>query len=60
MKRRNIKMKKEKYITPETEAIEVKASDVITTSTIVPVSDELNGITQDFFTGSGDGLYDLF
>ena len=53
-------MKKEKYITPETEAIEVKASDVITTSTIVPVSDELNGITQDFFTGSGDGLYDLF
>ena len=52
-------MKKEKYLTPETEAIVINESDVITTSEITPVSDELNGIDQSFFQ-EGNGLYDLF
>ena len=51
-------MKKEKYITPEAEAIEVTSADVITTSTTL-ISDELTGIDQSFFTES-DGLFDLF
>ena len=52
-------MKKERYMTPETEAVEVKEADVITTSPITPVSDELNGVDIGFFA-PGDDLYDLF
>ena len=37
-----MKMIKEKYITPETEAVEIKEADVITTSPIIPnFGDEL-------------------
>ena len=50
---------KEKYITPETEAIAVSEADVITTSPIELVSDELTGIDQRFFE-EGNGLYELF
>ena len=52
-------MKKEKYITPETEAIAVSEADVITTSPVDVVSDELNGIDQSFFE-ENTGLWELF
>ena len=52
-------MKKEKYITPETEAIAVSEADVITTSSIELVSDELKGIDQSFFD-ENTGLWNLF
>ena len=55
-----MKMLKEKYITPETEAVEVKEADVITTSPVIPLlGDELDGIDQSFFE-EGTGIYDLF
>ena len=54
-----MKMKKEKYITPETEAIAVSEADVITTSPIDLVSDELTGIDQSFYD-ENTGLWDLF
>ena len=52
-------MKKEKYITPETEAIAVSEADVITTSPVDVVSDELKGIDQSFFE-ENTGLWELF
>ena len=52
-------MKKEKYITPETEAIVVNEADVITTSPFELVSDELKGIDQSFYD-ENTGLWELF
>ena len=54
-----MKMLKEKYITPETEAVEIKEADVITTSPIELLGDELIGIDQSYFE-EGTGIYDLF
>ncbi len=50
---------KEKYITPETAAIAVCEADVITTSPIALVSDELTGIDKSFFD-ENTGLWNLF
>ena len=52
-------MLKEKYITPETEAVEIKEADVITTSPTDLFGDELTGINKDYFT-EDDPLYGLF
>ena len=52
-------MLKEKYITPETEAVEIKEADVITTSPIDLLGDELIGIDQSYFN-ENDDLYKLF
>ena len=54
-------MLKEKYITPETEAVEIKEADVITTSPITPTTlgDELTGIDKTYFD-EDDPLYGLF
>ena len=52
-------MLKEKYITPETEAVEIKEADVITTSPIDLFGDELDGINQNYFN-EDDPLFDLF
>ena len=52
-------MLKEKYITPETEAVEIKEADVITTSPIDLFGDELIGIDKNYFE-EGDDLYILF
>ncbi len=52
-------MKKERYITPETEAVAESEADVITTSPIDLVSDELDGIDQSYFE-EGTGLWELF
>ena len=54
-----MKMLKEKYITPETEAVEIKEADVITTSPIDLLGDELIGIDQSYFK-ENEGLYNLF
>ena len=59
-KMRNLKMLKEKYIAPETDAVEIKEIDVITTSPIAPTfGDELNGIDKSYFD-ENDPLYGLF
>lgn len=51
-------MEKEKYITPETEAVKISEADVITTS---PMNeDELKGVDQDFFVEGDGGLFELF
>ena len=42
-------MNKEKYITPEMEAIEVNEADVITTSPILLAEDELVGVDKSYF-----------
>ncbi len=52
-------MKKEKYITPETEAIEVREADVITTSSILLADDELIGIDGSYYDENSD-LFKLF
>jgi len=52
-------MKKELYITPETEAVAVNDADIITTSPVEVVSDELKGIDESFFPNE-DGLFELF
>ena len=55
-----MKMIKEKYITPETEAVEIKEADVITTSPIIPTfGDELTGIDKSYFD-ENDPLSGLF
>ena len=55
-----MRMIKEKYITPETEAVEVIEADVITTSPIIPTfGDELTGIDKSYFE-KDDPLYGLF
>ena len=52
-------MNKEKYITPDVEAFEVKADDVIRTSLFeVNSSDELEKAGESYFTGTG--IEDLF
>ena len=51
---------KEKYISPDVKAVEVKDTDIITTSSLeIKNPDELAGITKDFFE-EGNGLYELF
>ena len=50
-------MKKELYITPETEAVLVNDADIITTSPVTVSDDELKGIDKDFNVGD---LYKLF
>ena len=54
-------MLKEKYITPETEAVEIKEADVITTSPVTPTSfgDELVGIDETYFSDD-DEMMQLF
>ena len=53
-------MLKEKYITPETEAVEIKEADVITTSPTTPTfGDELVGIDETYFS-DGDEMIQLF
>ena len=53
-------MIKEEYITPETEAVEVRAADVVTTSPInTTFEDELTGIDKSYFD-ENDPLYGLF
>ena len=53
-------MLKEKYITPETEAVEIKEADVVTTSPSIPTfGDELTGIDETYFD-KDDPLYSLF
>ena len=53
-------MIKEKYIAPETEAVEISEADVITTSPVIPTfGDELTGVDQSYFT-EDDPLYGLF
>ena len=49
-------MKKEKYITPDVEAVAIDEADVITTS---PETDELIGVNGGMLDPS-DPLYDLF
>ena len=51
-------MKKEKYITPDVEAVVIDEADVITTSPI-DTGDELEGITSGMLDPS-DPLYKLF
>lgn len=52
-------MKKERYITPETEAIEVNETDIITTSLTQTYSDEVGNIDKSYFS-EDDGLWNLF
>lgn len=49
---------KKRYITPETEAIEVKEADIITTSGIVSLSGDDWDINKEAFNGTD--IYDLF
>lgn len=51
-------MKKEKYITPDVEAVAIDEADVITTSPI-DTGDELIGVNGSML-GQDDPLYDLF
>ena len=51
-------MKKEKYISPSAEVMEIDEADVITTSPIA-TGDELKGITSDYLDPN-DPLYELF
>lgn len=52
-------MNKEKYITPELEAYEVKATDIIRTSVFEEDSlDELKRVDESYFKGTGiEGLF---
>lgn len=52
-------MNKEKYITPDLEAVEVKASDVIRTSVFeLNSTDELEKADGSYFEGTGiEGLF---
>ena len=53
-------MNKEKYITPVTNEIEVKSTDIIRTSVFELNSpDELTILDKSYFT-EGDGLFNLF
>ncbi len=49
---------KKRYITPETEAIEVNEADIITTSGMLTLGDDDWDINKEAFNGTG--IYDLF